>query len=64
MLAEASKLWPSRAEAKRAITAGSANLNNVRVTDMARKVTTNDLLHGKYLVLRKGKKDYHLLKVE
>lgn len=64
VLAEASKLWPSRGEVKRAIPAGSANLNDGRVTDLARKVTTADLLHGKYLVLRKGKKDYHLLRVE
>ena len=64
VLAEAPKLWPSRAEAKRAIPAGSANLNNVKVADLGRKVTTSDLLHGKYLVLRKGKKDYHLLRVE
>ncbi|HLX59814.1 MAG TPA: tyrosine--tRNA ligase [Planctomycetota bacterium] len=64
VLAEASKLWPSRGEVKRAIPAGSANLNDARVTDLGRKVTTADLLHGKYLVLRKGKKDYHLLRVE
>ena len=62
VLAEASKLWPSRAEAKRAIPAGSANLNNVRITDIARKVTTNDLLHGKYLVLRKGRRTTICLK--
>jgi tyrosyl-tRNA synthetase len=64
VLAEAPKLWPSRGEIKRAIPAGSANLNDARVSDLARKVTTADLLHGKYLVLRKGKKDYHLLRVE
>lgn len=64
VLAEAPKLFPSRGEAKRAIQGGSANLNNVRVTDLGQKVTAKDLLHGKYLVLRKGKKDYHLLRVE
>jgi tyrosyl-tRNA synthetase len=57
-----SKLWPSRGEAKRAVQAGGANLNNVRVPDLARKVTAADLLHGKYLVLRKGKKDYFLFR--
>jgi tyrosyl-tRNA synthetase len=58
-----SKLWPSRGEAKRAVQGGGANLNNVRVADLGRKVTTGDLLHGKYLVLRKGKKDYFLFRV-
>jgi len=64
VLAEAPKLWPSKGEAKRSIQGGSANLNNIRVTDPQRRVTSADLLHGKYLVLRKGKKDYHLLRVE
>jgi tyrosyl-tRNA synthetase len=64
MLVEAAKLWPSKGEAKRSIQSGSANLNNLRVTDLQQKVTAKDLLHGKYLVLRKGKKDYYLLRVE
>ncbi|MCY3021046.1 MAG: tyrosine--tRNA ligase [Planctomycetota bacterium] len=64
VLAEAAKLWPSKGEAKRSLQAGSANLNNVRVTDLQKKVAVADLLHGKYLVLRKGKKEYHLLRVE
>ena len=64
VLAEAPKLWASRGEAKKSIQGNGANLNNVRVTDLAKKVTSADLLHGKYLVLRKGKKDYHLLRVE
>jgi tyrosyl-tRNA synthetase len=64
VLAEAPKLWASRGEAKKSIQGNGANLNNVRVTDLGKKVTTADLLHGKYLVLRKGKKDYHLLRVE
>lgn len=59
-----SKLWPSKGEAKRAVTGGGAYLNNVKVSDLGRKVTTADLLHGKYLVLRKGKKDYFLYRAE
>ncbi len=64
LLTEAPKLWPSKGEAKRSIQGGSANLNNVRVTDLQQKAGVKDLLHGRYLVLRKGKKDYHLLRVE
>ncbi|HYG74648.1 MAG TPA: tyrosine--tRNA ligase [Planctomycetota bacterium] len=64
LLAEAPKLWPSKGEAKRSIQGGAANLNNNKVTDLQKKVTTADLLHGKYLVLRKGKKDYHLIRAE
>ena len=64
VLAEAPKLWASRGEIKKAVPAGGAYLNNVRIADLQRKVTSADLLHGKYLVLRKGKKEYHLLRVE
>lgn len=64
VLAEAGKLWASRGEVKKAIPAGGAYLNGVRVSDLQRRVTSVDLLHGKYLVLRKGKKEYHLLRVE
>jgi len=55
-----SKLCPSRGQAKKDITAGGIYLNNVRVTDIQRRITDADLLYGKYLLLRKGKKNYFL----
>jgi tyrosyl-tRNA synthetase len=64
LMVEAPKLWPSKGEAKKSIQGGGANLNNQKITDLGLKVKTEHLLHGKYLVLRKGKKDYHLLRVE
>jgi len=64
LLVEAPKLWPSKGEAKRSIQGGGANLNNEKITDMGKKVAGADLLHGKYLVLRKGQKNYHLIRVE
>ena len=57
VLVEAPKLWASKGEAKKSVQGGGANVNNVRVADLGRKITTADLLHGKYIVLRKGKKD-------
>jgi len=59
-----SGLWPSKGEARRAIQGGGASLNNNKVTDVGAKAASKDLLHGKYLVLRKGKKDYYLFRVE
>lgn len=59
-----SKLWPSKGEAKRAITGGGAYLNNAKIADLGKKAAAADLLHGKYLVLRKGKKDYFLYRAE
>jgi len=34
------------------------NINNVREANAARAATTNDLLFGKHVLLRKGKKNY------
>jgi tyrosyl-tRNA synthetase len=54
---------PSRAEAKRAIEGGGIYLNNRRVAELERRVTLHDAIEGQFLVLRKGKKSYHLVRV-
>ena len=43
------------------IEAGGIYINNVRDGSVARSVTTNDLLFGKHLLLRKGKRNYVVL---
>ena len=53
----------SKGEARRAITEGGIYLNNQRVTEPTQQVTVSDLLDGRFLVLRRGKKNYHLVKV-
>ncbi|MCW3817064.1 tyrosine--tRNA ligase [Micromonospora sp. DR5-3] len=57
-LLKESGLVPSMKEARRVITEGGAYVNNVRVTDVAATVSTDDLLHGRYLVLRRGKRSF------
>jgi len=51
-----SGLTSSLSEARRAVAEGGANINNRRVTDPDFVPGTEDLLHGKYLVLRRGKR--------
>ena len=51
-----SGLVASMNEARRAIADGGAYINNNRVTDPEQSVDTADLLHGRWLVLRRGKK--------
>ncbi len=46
----------SKSAARRAIAAGGAYLNNVKVTDADAAPQPADLLHGRYLVLRRGKR--------
>ena len=51
-----SGLSPSRGQARRTIGEGGAYVNNVRVEDEAFRVPAGDLLHGRYLVLRRGRR--------
>jgi tyrosyl-tRNA synthetase len=53
----------SKGEARRLISGGGVYLNNQRVSDAARAVTLADSVEGRFLVLRKGAKTYHLVKV-
>ena len=53
-----SALCPSKGQARKDIEGGGVNINNVRETNFQRGVTTNDLLFGKHILLRKGKKNY------
>jgi tyrosyl-tRNA synthetase len=51
-------LCPSKGQARKDIEGGGVNINNVREASAARAVTTADLLFGKHILLRKGKKNY------
>lgn len=55
------KLAPSKSEARRLITSGGAYLNNERVSDPA--LTLSSAASQNILVLRSGKKNYHLVKI-
>jgi hypothetical protein len=43
---------------------GGVSVNNIRESNFQRIVTTNDLLFGKHLLLRKGKKNYAVVTVK
>jgi tyrosyl-tRNA synthetase len=51
-------LSPSKGQARKDIEGGGVNLNNVREASAARAVIATDLLFGKHILLRKGKKNY------
>ena len=57
-------LATSKGQARKDIEGGGIYLNNVRVGEATRAVSTSDLLFGKYLLLRKGKRTYAVLSVE
>jgi tyrosyl-tRNA synthetase len=51
-------LCPSKGQARKDIEGGGVNMNNVREASATRAVTANDLLFGRHVLLRKGKKNY------
>jgi len=53
----------SKGDARRSIDEGGIYLNNERVTDVNRRARLEDTVEGRFLVLRKGRKNYHLVKV-
>jgi tyrosyl-tRNA synthetase len=55
-LMAAAGIVPSKSAARRAIAGGGAYLNNEKVTDQDAVPQPGDLLHGRFLVLRRGKR--------
>jgi len=56
-----SALCPSKGQARKDIEGGGIYVNNVREASATRAVTAHDLLFGKHLLLRKGKRNYAVL---
>jgi len=54
-------LCPSKGQARKDLEGGGVNVNNVREASAGRAVTAADLLFGKHVLLRKGKKNYVVL---
>ncbi len=57
-------LAASKGQARRDLEAGGVYLNNVRVDQASRAATGEDLLFGKYLLLRRGKRSYAVLRTQ
>jgi len=58
-----SGLVPSKAAARRTVAEGGAYLNNRKVTDDTYVPGGGDLLHGRWLVLRRGKRNVAAVEV-
>ena len=56
-----SGLSTSKGQARKDIEGGGVYINNIREASSQRTVTASDLLFGKHLLLRKGKKNYVVL---
>ncbi|WPB93571.1 tyrosine--tRNA ligase [Streptomyces malaysiensis] len=56
-------LAPSKSAARRTVKEGGAYVNNVKVTAEDAVVAADELLHGRWLVLRRGKKNLAAIEV-
>ena len=59
---ERTGLVRSRGEARRTVDQGGAYVNNVRQSDELRTFRAGDLLHDRYLVLRRGRREVHVVR--
>ena len=62
LLGEHTQVYPSKAEARKAIAAGGVSLNKTKLADVAGLVDAQHLMHNTYFVVQKGKKNYFLIK--
>jgi tyrosyl-tRNA synthetase len=57
------KLAASRSEATRLVKSGGVYVNNVRATDERARLRVADAIGGQVILLRKGRKDQHVVRV-
>lgn len=56
------RVFSSKGEARKMIANGGVSINRHKVKDSEQQVTAAMLLHGKFLLIQKGKKNYYLVK--
>ena len=54
----------SKSESRRLITQGCIYLNNNKIIDPGYEPSTDELLYDKYFLLRKGKKNFKVVKMD
>ncbi len=60
-LAVETDIFPSKGEARKMIQQNGFSLNKEKMNDIARNLTEEDIINGKYILVQKGKKDYHII---
>jgi tyrosyl-tRNA synthetase len=55
------KIFPSKGEARKMVQGGGISINRNKVEAVDMKIGNELLLHGKYLLVQKGKKNYYLV---
>jgi tyrosyl-tRNA synthetase len=61
ILAQETTILPSKGEAKKLVSANGIAINLEKFADINGVMTSENLINGKYLVVKKGKKDFYLI---
>jgi len=61
ILAQETAILPSKGEAKKLVSANGIAINLEKFADINGVLTSENLINGKYLVVKKGKKDFYLI---
>ncbi len=56
-------IFPSKGEARKSVQGGGVSINRKKIEDIQLAIEKTMLLHGKYLLVQKGKKNYYLVSV-
>lgn len=59
----ATGLASSKSDARRSIEGGGIYVNNAQVADAGRLIALSECIDGQFLIVRKGRKNYHLARV-
>jgi tyrosyl-tRNA synthetase len=57
-------LVASKSAARQAVTQGGVSVNGRREADLDRRLAVDDLLAGGFVVLKRGKRSYHVLRIQ
>jgi tyrosyl-tRNA synthetase len=57
------QLAPSKGEARRLVQSGGVYVNNRRVSDPQARLTRDQAIEGRLLIVRKGQRQQHVVKI-
>jgi tyrosyl-tRNA synthetase len=64
LLAVNTGVFASKGEARRMVAGGGVSINKQKLTGPEQRITRDDFINNKYLLVQKGKKNYYLIKVK
>lgn len=56
-------IFASKGDARKMVQGGGISINRIKITDIQNKISPAQLLHDKYLLVQRGKKNYYLVEI-